>query len=120
MSGIFANKENATLMVQGAYKKLKSYLYYDKTLIFAKKRLAVFESNRDNFAAALENIAQNISDENSLFFDKLIEEVDFRVLPKKFKSSLPESDIVNSTVDHSCNISKINFSAFRICQKSFI
>ena len=109
MSGIFANKENATLMVQGAYKKLKSYLYYDKTLIFAKKRLAVFESNRDNFAAALENIAQNISDENSLFFDKLIEEVDFRVLPKKFKSSLPESDIVNSTVDHSCNISKINF-----------
>lgn len=84
-------------------------MYYDKTLAFAKKRLAILESDRDNFINVLENIAQNISNENILFFDNLIEEVDFRVLPKRFKSSLPESNIINATVDHSCNISKINF-----------
>lgn len=109
MSSIFNNRENAIAMVQGAYKKLKAYLYYDKTLAFAKKRLAILESDRDNFINVLENIAQNISNENILFFDNLIEEVDFRVLPKRFKSSLPESNIINATVDHSCNISKINF-----------
>lgn len=109
MTSIFKNKENAIAMIQGAYKKLKAYLYYDKTLVFAKKRLAIFESDRDNFVSVLETIAQNISNENVSFFDNLIETVDFRVLPKKFKSSLPESDIVNSVVDHSCNISKINF-----------
>lgn len=109
MSNIFENRENAVAMVQGAYKKLKAYLYYDKTLVFAKKRLAVLESDRDNFINVLENIAQNISSENISFFDNLIEEVDFRVLPKRFKSSLPESNIINATVDHSCNISKINF-----------
>ena len=78
-------------------------------MAFAKKRLAILESDRDNFINVLENIAQNISNENILFFDNLIEEVDFRVLPKRFKSSLPESNIINATVDHSCNISKINF-----------
>ena len=96
-------------MIQGAYKKLKTYLYYDKTLVFAKKRLAIFESDRNLFVNRLEEIAQNLSMENTSFFDKLINEVNFRVLPKKFSSSLPESNIVNATVDHSCNISRINF-----------
>lgn len=109
MSSIFESRENAIAMVQGAYKKLKAYLYYDKTLVFAKKRIAILESDRANFIKVLENIAQNISNENDSFFDDLIAEVDFRVLPKKFKSSMPESNIVNAVVDHSCNISKINF-----------
>ena len=109
MSSIFENKESAIAMVHGAYKKLKAYLYYDKTLVFAKKRLAVLESDRDVFVNVLEKIAQNISAENTTFFDELIEEIDFRVLPKRFKSSLPESNIINATVDHSCNVSKINF-----------
>ena len=66
MSSIFNNRENAIATVQGAYKKLKAYLYYDKTLAFAKKRLAILESDRDNFINVLENIAQNISNENIL------------------------------------------------------
>ena len=90
MSSIFNNRENAIAMVHGAYKKLKAYLYYDKTLAFTKKRLAILESDRDNFINVLENIAQNISNENILFFDNLIEEVDFRVLPKRFKSLMQQ------------------------------
>ena len=109
MSSIFENREKAIQMVRGAYKKLKAYLYYDKTLVFAKKRLAVLESDREAFIKTLEIIAENISNENVSFFDDLITEVDFRVLPKKFKSSKPESDIVTASADHSCNISKINF-----------
>lgn len=109
MSNIFENKENSIKMIQGAYKKLKSYLYYDKTLVFAKKRLAILENDRENFINVLEHIAQNLSTKNALFFDDLIAKIDFRVLPKKFKSSLIGSDIVNASADHSCNISKINF-----------
>ena len=109
MSSIFENRENAIQMVHGAYKKLKAHLYYDKTLVFAKKRLAVFESNRESFNKSLEFIAENIYKENVSFFDNLIAGVDFKVLPKKFKSSKPESDIVIASADHSCNISKINF-----------
>lgn len=109
MNSIFENKENAINMVHGAYKKLKAYLYYDKTLVFAKKRLAVLESDRAYFTKTLEKLAENISKENVPFFDELIGCVNFRVLPKKFKSSKPESDIVTASADHSCNISKINF-----------
>ena len=54
MSSIFDNRENAIQMVRGAYKKLKAYLYYDKTLVFAKKRLAVLESDREAFIKTLE------------------------------------------------------------------
>ncbi len=96
-------------MVQGAYKKLKSYLYYDKTLLFTKKRLAVLESDKENFLNVLNSIAENLSAENMSFFDDLIQEINFRVLPKKFKSSLSETNVINSTVDHACSISRINF-----------
>ena len=43
-------------MVEGAYKKLKSYLFYDKTLLFSKRRLARFESNKEYFNYKIEKI----------------------------------------------------------------
>ena len=36
--------EHMKSMLQGAYKKLKSYYFYDKTLLFIKKKIAEFES----------------------------------------------------------------------------
>ena len=82
MSSIFENRENAIQMVRGAYKKLKAYLYYDKTLVFAKKRLAVLESDRESFIKTLETIAENISNENVSFFDDLINELTLGCFPK--------------------------------------
>lgn len=109
MSSIFENKENTIQMVYGAYKKLKSYLYYDKTLVFAKKRLTIFESDREAFICTLEDIATNLSTGNTSYFLNLIKSVDFKVLPKKFKSSRQNDDIVIASADHSGNISRINF-----------
>ena len=37
--------EQMKSMLQGAYKKLKSYYFYDKTLLFIKKKIAEFESD---------------------------------------------------------------------------
>ena len=59
MNNIFENKEISIMMVQGAYKKLKSYLYYDKTLPFAKKRLAILENNRESFNILVNFIKTN-------------------------------------------------------------
>ena len=43
----FSDYKKTKIMVEGAYKKLKSYLFYDKTLLFSKRRLARFESNKE-------------------------------------------------------------------------
>ena len=32
-------------MLEGAYKKLKSYFYYDKTMLFMKSKISEFESD---------------------------------------------------------------------------
>lgn len=109
MDNIFANVINTEKMVKGAYKKLKSYLYYDKTLLFAKKNLALFESNRENFTNTLGTIAKSITNKNMNYFEQLISEINYSVFPKKFKSASADSDIINGTIDHSCNVSRINF-----------
>lgn len=95
MDNIFANVINTEKMVKGAYKKLKSYLYYDKTLLFAKKNLALFESNRENFTNTLGTIAKSITNKNMNYFEQLISEINYSVFPKKFKSASADSDIIN-------------------------
>ena len=42
---MFDNIENNKKMILGAYKKLKSYYYYDKTILYNKVKLASWESN---------------------------------------------------------------------------
>lgn len=106
---IFEDIEHAYKMIEGAYKKLKSHLYFDKTLVFAKKRLAYFESNRTQFENDLKQIAVNLSQQNHEYFDKLIEQIDYVVLPKKFDTTSQESNIVNCAEDHEKKISRVNF-----------
>ena len=60
MEYIFNNRKKTLNMVEGAYKKLKSYLYYDKTLIFAKKRVAELEKDREYFQTILAEITNNL------------------------------------------------------------
>ena len=109
INSIFEDTDHTTKMVEGAYKKLKSHLYFDKTLLFAKKRLALFESDRTQFESNLKQIAVNLSLENKEYFERLIEQIDYVVLPKKFVSVSQESDIVNCAEDHDKKISRVNF-----------
>ena len=109
MDYLFADKEKTKTMVYGTYKKLKSFLYYDKTLLFAKRSLAILESDRTKFIQTLDEIVDNLNKENIDYFERLIENIDYRVLPKKFKTLKPETDIISATVDHECNVNKVNF-----------
>lgn len=109
MDCIFKDSDETLRMVQGAYKKLKSYFYFDKTQLFVKKRIATLESDRNLFATTLATIAENLSAENTQYFETLINEIDFCILPKKFKSADSVTDCVQSTVDHEQKIEKVNF-----------
>ncbi len=109
MEYLFKDINETLLMVEGSYKKLKSRFYYDKTQLFVKKRIAVFESDRNRFSKELMTISENLSAKNMDYFKTLIDQISFRIFPKKFISAECISDSIHSAVDHKQMISKVNF-----------
>lgn len=106
---MFDSYENNVIMLEGAYKKLKAYYYYDKSLLYIKKKIAYFESSQDVFLSTFSKLANSLKDNDNAYFESLINQIDFIVLPKKLKSREEESNVIRSNVDHTKNISKINF-----------
>ncbi len=106
---IFKDISATYRMVEGSYKKLKSYYYFDKTQLFVKKRIAEFESSRDQFSKTLKVLSENLVAENKDYFTALISQVNFKILPKKFESDDSKSDCIQSAVDRYQKISKVNF-----------
>lgn len=96
-------------MVVGAYKKLKSHYYYDKTLMDIKYKIAMFESDYEKFKLDIDKLTINILNENTEYFDDLINKIDFIVLPKKLIHEVESTDIVKSNVENKKSINKINF-----------
>lgn len=106
---MFGDYDKNIIMLEGAYKKLKSYYYYDKSLLFIKKKIACFESSETLFHETFDTLAQNLKCENHTYFDSLIKHIGFVVLPKKMGGSSPCTDVIRSNVDHKKNITKLNF-----------
>lgn len=108
MKKVFGDYDKNIIMLEGAYKKLKSYYYYDKSLLFIKKKIACFESSETLFHETFDTLAQNLKCENHTYFDSLIKHIGFVVLPKKMGGSSPCTDVIRSNVDHKKNITKLN------------
>ncbi len=106
---MFDDYNKNLIMLKGAYKKLKSYYYYDKSLLFIKKKIAIFEDSEEVFNNTFSILANSLKCKNDEYFNSLIQLIDFVVLPKKLISHPNGSDVVRSNVDHAKNISKINF-----------
>lgn len=106
---MFDNNADTFKMVSGAYKKLKSYYFYDKSILFMKKKIATFESDRTNFQLILDQITDNLNVQNIDYFNNLLDELDFKILPKKFKATEINSDVITNYVDRNKEIQRINF-----------
>jgi hypothetical protein len=103
-----------------AYKKLKRLIYYDNNDLSIRKRLAEFETD-PSFRENLSQIGSIInSDEpcQKRLFKKWLEEIDFRVLPKKIEDdvynncSLADSEgrfISNVSSSDRYVVSKVNY-----------
>lgn len=101
--------EQLKKMLHGAYKKLKSYYFYDKTLLFIKKKIAEFESDNTLFSQTFDRLTEALIIEDYEYFDALIRELDYVVLPKSLVSASVPSAAIVGTVDHHKNIAKVNF-----------
>lgn len=95
---------NDTDLVKKAYKKLKSNVYYDKTMVILKKNLVEFENQYcdenklDDELDKIQYKLMNSDDDEWNHYIKtyILDKIECILLPKKIK----ENKILNSTTPH--------------------
>ena len=106
------NVEETKLMIQGAYRKLKSYYYYNKNFLIMRKKIADFEDNRDAMYATFEQLAFALCHpvKSRGYLNDLINSVDFYVIPKKFDAeSITATNIIANTISRDKKMKSVNF-----------
>ena len=101
-------------MLEGSYRKLKSYYYYNKNYIIMREKIAIFESDEDAMRSSFGKLCHLLicpnSDEANLYFLDLLEQVDFCVLPKKFENEAPKAEhITSNTIPKNKKLRTVNF-----------
>lgn len=103
-----------------AYRKLKHYVYYDKTDLRLRNRLAEFECAPD-FDDKLATVLTVLTSEKPLrskAFKQWLKEIDYRLVPKKVKLGGPQDDddsgdagrfITNVTSTSHVEVEKVNY-----------
>jgi hypothetical protein len=89
--------------IKQAYKKLKSYLYHDKTLLCEKIKLSEFEENLDE---NIKTLADKIENKN---LDEFINNISYRLVPKKIRTEEESKNkYTNQTEKESYDIEAYN------------
>lgn len=111
---MFKNVEKNKVMLEGAYRKVKSYYYYNKNFIIMREKIADFESDEKKMDETFDIMAYHLSHESSKksvdYFNMLIRQIDFFVLPKKFESgSSSKKSFISNTVPKNKKMKTVNF-----------
>lgn len=93
--------------IKSAYKKFKSYIYYDNTSLHTRINLAKFESSKD-FEKKLEELDNNLNNfiENKESLKKYISDISYVLVPKKIKN--------NSKEDNSTYTNKTSYNNYEV------
>jgi len=111
---MFKDIKKNRLMVEGAYRKLKSYYYYNKNFLLMRKKIAEFEFNHEQMDKTFSNLANCLchpqSRTSKVYLDSLVAAVDFFALPKKFDSeAVSGNKPVSNTVSRDKKLKTVNF-----------
>ena len=111
---MFENIDKNITMLKGAYRKLKSYYYYNKNFILMRKKISDFESDpivmEKSFLSMAKSLCHPRAKRSKNFFSDLINRIDFYVLPKKFESSNTSSKtVVTNTIQRDKKMKTVNF-----------
>ena len=98
---------NVDFLIKNAYKKFKSYIYYDNTMLFAKMRLAKFESDINYDENKLIEKMRNIL-YNKEKFNELLEEMDILFVPKNYRNNEDIKHYSNFDEEKKFIIEKVN------------
>jgi len=87
--------------IETAYRKLKSYVYYDTTLNFLRRKLAEFEChNIDEELKKLKLHLNNYGDSKAKeYFNRLLNEINYNLLPKKIEKKRRNENFISNDVE---------------------
>ncbi|SFH59797.1 Predicted amidohydrolase [Lachnospiraceae bacterium NLAE-zl-G231] len=102
------DQEKIKHIIEGIYKKLKLYYYYDKTLLHIKIKIAEFEANPE-FEQKLNLLVTAIFSNDNSYFLNLINQINFVILPKAFEGNKIDERIIRGNADRDKDICKVNF-----------
>lgn len=112
---MFESVENNRKMILGAYRKLKSYYYYDKTILYNKISLAMWESDSHSFENRVNRLAKFMCTlENEIdynYLTPLMRSIVLVPMPKAFEEPQTEDNgiLIQNVVPQNSILSKVNF-----------
>ncbi len=110
---MFENIENNKIMILGAYKKLKSYYYYDKSILYNKMRLATWESPLPNMNSYVDDLAKFMcsleTEVDTAYLSMLFKNISLVPMPKSFEEQKKKEDVLTNSLFSNKKLSKINF-----------
>ncbi|QOX62602.1 hypothetical protein FRZ06_04195 [Anoxybacterium hadale] len=113
MSTLFNNIENNRQMIEGAYKKFKSFYYYNKNALYIREKIADFENNRPQVNKTFDILSKLLKSPNANKYEnyltELINNIDFLVYPKSFTTNEVKADIITNILDKDKDLEKVNF-----------
>lgn len=112
---LFSDIETNKKIICGAFKKLKSYYYYDKSMLFNKLTLAVWENNYVLMDKRIAQLADFLcSLERTVDYDylqQLFLGIELMPMPKAFDE--PDKNgcgyVVQNAIPKYCTLNKVNF-----------
>lgn len=107
-------------IIYEAYRKLKSYVYYDNTMLILRSQLAEFEdkhfnindknSFKENFKRAFKGLYEALNNEDENEFSSLINEIRYNIVPKSVVTSLSSEEgvVINNIDNDEVEVDKFN------------
>ena len=111
---MFKDKAHNIRMLKGAYRKLKSYYYYNKNFLLMRMKIADFEWDhvkmKNSFSEMAEAICHPLSAASKSYFDTLLNAIKFFVIPKKFDTQIAQPNMpVSNTIQRDKKMKTVNF-----------
>lgn len=103
-----------------AYRKLKTYFYYDNSNLFMKRKIADFEHKNEDIEGIFEQLAKILNTQSENIDDYVTtkqanskeKSVDFHLLPKSFENNILENDCKNIIITNRYTSEVYEFSKF--------
>lgn len=111
---MFENYEKNIEMLKGAYRKYKSYYFYNKNLLIMRKKISDFESDENKMEEVFSNLAKLLMNSRDVkmkeYLNSIINTIDFIVLPKKFETdNIQNNRPVSNTISRNKKLKNVNF-----------
>ncbi len=110
---MFDSIEENYKLIFTAYKKLKSYYYYEKNNVFVREKIAAFEYDEIEMNKRMQFLAKLLANPANYqtYIESWIAEIDYYVMPKGFKEEKQDERFITGAESKTNNrvINKVNF-----------